>query len=62
MTGTNLSNSDFEGANLLNANFTNVNLANSRLLSVANVATATFTGATCPDGVKFETLGSNCKY
>jgi len=58
--GTNFTNADFEGANFTNANFTNANLTGARLLSVAGSGTATFTGAMCPDGVLYGSLGANC--
>jgi len=59
-SGGNFQNADFEGANLTNANFSNTNLNGARLLSVAGIATANFTGATCPDGVIYGQLGANC--
>lgn len=60
LTGANLSSADLEGINLTNANLTGVNLYNARWLSI-NTTGATFTSSTtCPDGVKYGTLGANC--
>jgi uncharacterized protein YjbI with pentapeptide repeats len=60
-TGTNFTAADLSGANFLHANFTNVNFTGARFLSVSNRNTATFTGAICPDGVKYGQQGADCK-
>ena len=60
LTGADLTAADLSGADFTNANFTNANLIGARLLSVAGHGTATFTGAMCPDGVKYGQPGANC--
>ncbi len=60
LTGADFTAADLSGADFTNANFTNANLIGARLLSVAGHGTATFTGAMCPDGVKYGQPGANC--
>ena len=60
MSGTNFTSADLSGANFTGANFTGANFTGARLLSVSGRGSATFTGATCPDGVVYGQLGANC--